>query len=821
MSDNLAPTTFVLPQKTNRSCTESTKKMPDPAIALDERRQAALSEIQLFRSTLQSLEARLPQIEFFIANAATNSDSTGLDDQDGDGQEGSVVAGSDNVSERAKLVQDRMNQIVRSFGNPITSVNVPTNVLASSATPYGSGISPALDQRARKRFKHDHDSTDSQDEGSEAVEASALGRPRNAEDQQTTSATATSTSVPQIAPGAIPTPSILAKPDAEPSPIVAYPDAASFMTAAPTFDEEEVILNRGRAFSWHHSVIHMPTWSQQVHDFWELGEARFERASAAWLSLYFAVLAISTKLLDEEEQLALGWSEAQTSATACKFFDCSVSCLYRQNFLANYDFFTLQAIALLVIGGRDTGSAALIANLLASGLSVAQDLNLHRQCSDAEWDSKMKDQPEDVRSRALIDRETRKRTLYAMCYSDWFAAPFRSSWILGRARIKTPLPLNCTDGDLAQGKVVNRPMSEYTNVSWLLMYINLATCMQVAFEHSSGSRQGEVDYEAFLQIDNQLEAILADLPPWLKKDGDASGAPQDFVQMMRSTFFITAQHKILSIHRPFLAKKNKSAHSFSRRRVVMAARAILQEAPKVRRNRIWTVLYHLSVALFSVTLELFEQVKQPMAEADTMRQEIDVAVSVLEELKHSSSIADRGLRLVMPLLQEERKMSAEAAKRRARKPRKSNPIPTENGAESSSAVTLNSQPVTAITTPTSDTQGRAESIGSATGQALPSPEIPSWYLGDDNWLDDQLTGTQATTPASFDPLSASTMYPMSMPPHVAGYTGVVMPYGLVPLPTMHHPHHHPAQMTMAPPYGVLYPPGYNGSPWESWTNHSA
>lgn len=146
----------------------------------------------------------------------------------------------------------------------------------------------------------------------------------------------------------------------------------------------------------------------------------------------------------------------------------------------------------------------------------------------------MKDQPQDIRSKALIDRETRKRVLWAMAHSDWFAAPFRHSWILGRSRITTPLPLNCTDEDLASGNMVNRPMTEYTSVSWLLMYVKLATCMQVAFEHSVGGKKGNNDYDAFLQIDNQLEAILADVPPWLKEGNDASGAPPDQVEVGRS-----------------------------------------------------------------------------------------------------------------------------------------------------------------------------------------------------------------------------------------------------------------------------------------------
>lgn len=41
--------------------------------------------------------------------------------------------------------------------------------------------------------------------------------------------------------------------------------------------------------------------------------------------------------------------------------------------------------------------------------------------------------------------------------------------------------------------------------------------MQVAF--------AEIDYEAFLKVDTQLEAILADLPPWLREGADATGMP--------------------------------------------------------------------------------------------------------------------------------------------------------------------------------------------------------------------------------------------------------------------------------------------------------
>lgn len=58
--------------------------------------------------------------------------------------------------------------------------------------------------------------------------------------------------------------------------------------------------------------------------------------------------------------------------------------------------------------------------------------------------------------------------------------------------------------------------------------------MQVAFEHST-SKKAEADYDAFLKIDTQLEAILADLPPWLRENGDTSGMPSGCVEVRCAT----------------------------------------------------------------------------------------------------------------------------------------------------------------------------------------------------------------------------------------------------------------------------------------------
>lgn len=93
-----------------------------------------------------------------------------------------------------------------------------------------------------------------------------------------------------------------------------------------------------------------------------------------------------------------------------------------------------------------------------------------------------------------------------------------------------------------------------------------------------------------------------------------------------------------------------------------SARAILREAPLVRSHeiRIWTAIYHLSVALFSLVLALYENLKNPTGDEDAIREEIRAALPTLEALKDVSAIAERGLGLVLPLLADEQKMRIEA-----------------------------------------------------------------------------------------------------------------------------------------------------------------
>ncbi|POY73032.1 hypothetical protein BMF94_3870 [Rhodotorula taiwanensis] len=750
----------------------------DAAHDLNQRQASALDELRLFRTTLDSLKARLPALEYFVANSS-------LKEEDEDAE---------------------LDRIVRSFGDPVTTIAADEGSVAGDQqtasepsskrprTSLGGGgnqnVLHALANKGKGKQKQEADEGEAGVEASVNLEFYALGRPRVwAEPHLSTSAvTEDADMIGGAAAGPSSSPShrnavLPSVPEGQPeSPVSLFPNGEALRYAAPTRVQEEIILQQGvDVYGFHHAVVYGSDFHAQVSAFQDLGEDRFDRASLAWLSAYFALLAVSAKLVTPAQQDQIGLTEGEMSACASRWFLCSISCLYRHNFLQNHDLACLQAIAILVLSGRDAGSATLIASLLHAGLSIAQDLGLHRLVSDDQWDQALRDKPRRIRAKSLIDREIRKRVMFSLAHSDWFAIPYRTYSTLTRAQITTPLPLNATDGDLARGELVNRPRNTYTPAAWLLQYIEIGASMASAFESSRTDKATAAQaYQRFLQADKELESLLQNLPLWLQQGAPSDGMPP-CVQAMRTTFIISLEHKILSIHRPFLARPSRATtYALSRKRVIEAARAILREAPQARDIRLWTAIYHISVASFSLTLELYEQLKSPSADNQAIRNEIQQALPTLEGLKAASAIAERGLGLVTPLLADEKRMREEGGSFRQKDRRKTKPAPTRT---KSGAITQAAPPGVSP----------GQSTTATTQAPLASPAAS---------LDLLVNNEAAASAASVSPSMEPPFYPFAhagsydsfaagnLPPHLFGSTGgAYPPHPLQIPPWMFHEHY--------------------------------
>ncbi|KAM0749706.1 hypothetical protein T439DRAFT_326582 [Meredithblackwellia eburnea MCA 4105] len=746
------------------ACVAPTKRKRglDPLRALDSARQAALSEVEILRNTLDSLRARLPNLEQFISSTSFVNGATGTgngpgslpkEENDDDDESGypdldeSPGVGSDIPTRGGK------DTVKRSREEESRRESLKKTKLKRSSDDSSEQGGPLVDMDVDDPIRRSKREGTDPDEGA-AVEAAVdlefmtLGRSRTfptSNDRSVGGSSLTSDD---------PHPSILATCPPPPSPVAEYPNGMALALAAPSDDQADLIMRQAiDYFGWHHRTVHAPTFYAQVASFRAVAGRDFDRASVAWLSLYFAVLSVGTKLLGKKEMDRLNWTEEQTAIMGSRWFDCCISCLYRYNFLENHDLYCLQAISILTLSGRDAGSPSLIANLLSSGLSISQDLGLHRMPSDATFVSTvLSTLPPSRRPRALIEREMQKRVVYSFALTDWFSIPFRSSWVLGKVHITTPLPLNASDEDLSRGEVINRPDSEFTVVSWLLKYIDIGQQMQEAFEQSSTT--SEAAYEAFRKVDASIAAIIETPPVWLSDKSSISD--KTYFDYMRSTFLISVHHKLMSINRPFLYKPHRgSILEYSRRRVMSSARAILREAAEAPEGRIWTFFYHISAATFIVMLELFSRsrVEGAGAEADAMRKEIRNALPSLERVRIASTIAFKGLALVQPLLAQEQKQKEELARAAEQKRRRTasnstlpdmSQLPATYGPPSTGGY-LQSDPSTIGSTsigfspfgPLSN-----PSTGSSSPQLAPPAPTPFDYLGNGTFSTGLMNGAQ-------------------------------------------------------------------------------
>lgn len=103
--------------------------------------------------------------------------------------------------------------------------------------------------------------------------------------------------------------------------------------------------------------------------------------------------------------------------------------LHLGQFLSRNCIYTVQAIAILAVCGRNVCESDLLSSLIAIGIKTAQSLGLHRlgKVSD-QLSSGLRDKEGDKEGQRLIEVEIGKRVWWSLTQEDWFGIPFRGVW---------------------------------------------------------------------------------------------------------------------------------------------------------------------------------------------------------------------------------------------------------------------------------------------------------------------------------------------------------------------------------------------------------
>ncbi|GAA6023361.1 hypothetical protein JCM10207_005758 [Rhodosporidiobolus poonsookiae] len=429
-----------------------------------------------------------------------------------------------------------------------------------------------------------------------------------------------------------------------PLPTTMYPSLASIAAVAPARPRAEIIISFSlSSLGWLFSVVHAPTFMEEFIAFWARGNEGVVSTSPAWLALYFALLTCGAAMLTAEQRMLLGLSPEDCLTFARTWAPCTSALLYHSDFLERHTLHSLQAICVLIHGGQDIWSTTVITSLRCTGLSIAMEKNLHRLVSNEDWERSSAALSPETRVKALIHRETCKKVF----------------WTLPPSRISTPLPLNLHDRDLTSGLSTSHPDSTYTSISWQRAQIHLSHYVQRVFH--AVDEPAEVAHGVLLAVDDEFMHWFASVEPWWTgRDGGMSRDMPLTYKWLQSAFTVSAQFKMLDLHRRYI-NKPEPRYDASRARIVDLARSILREAPKIGECecRLASVLYHLSSASFLALRDLFNH-PSPSAPShsassstDPRRAEVRAALAVLDAAKGTSSIAARAGGFVERLLEME------------------------------------------------------------------------------------------------------------------------------------------------------------------------
>ncbi|GAA5980410.1 hypothetical protein JCM10908_001645 [Rhodotorula pacifica] len=438
-----------------------------------------------------------------------------------------------------------------------------------------------------------------------------------------------------------------------PNPLAVYPSATALARILPPLSDCERIVSHTLDWTgWLHGSVHAPTFRAEVQEFWAAPvETRLEKANPAWLALFFAQLCCGLRHSTREQLEHLGpngLSDEDVQVLSKAHFDAALACLYRSHFLDNRQLHAVQAVAVLVIGCQDGAFSNVFPSLLSLGIAMAQDLGFHRLPSDEAWAKSVADQSLEQRVQSLIAFETKKRVFWALTSEDWFSIHHRRMSTVQPTQVTTPLPSNAHDEDFLAGTIINRPPSEYTVTSKLLIWIQLARILQQAFQHLDDHPQPS--YTFILELDKRMRTMLARMPSWLTSPEAPTANLPPNAAWVRNAFIISSNHKVLVLHRAFFLR-----YETSRRRAIEASRRILREAAHCGDTRMWTVPYHISAAASVICLDLFQRTSSPQTLRDE-RAEVEIGLATLRRMASFSGIASRGTALIQNLLEEEAKL---------------------------------------------------------------------------------------------------------------------------------------------------------------------
>ncbi|KAL4954374.1 hypothetical protein BDW69DRAFT_183593 [Aspergillus filifer] len=376
---------------------------------------------------------------------------------------------------------------------------------------------------------------------------------------------------------------------------------------------------------WYHNSFDADRLQQEVDSFFRVtnGQIGHHSIDYQWLALLFAVLCGA--LACAPRQLGQTWylTGSEQTSLAQRWLKAVSKCLHRGDYMTCHSGYSLQAVATLTMSAHLLGFSNNLSVLIASAARIGQCMGLHQAVTPTgAWRQ--------------------------LCIQDWFSIPFFESYIVnrpGRADL---------DADETKHDIPNR--AAYSH-----FFYKVAAVLSSSHDAMQNASTLYTRYEQVLEHDRWLRTLATGHLPLFLQNGPIDPAWPVYVPWARRCLAISLSHKVIMIHRKFLAPSFRNPLFVrTRRTCVAAARTIIKEQKEARKDGgpvLWIQQAFGVTASIILCLDVFHRPRND-GEATYHRQLINDGLEMLAD-GPSNMIAARGVHLLKALLAREPQPSSE------------------------------------------------------------------------------------------------------------------------------------------------------------------
>ncbi|KAL4966126.1 uncharacterized protein BDV14DRAFT_208371 [Aspergillus stella-maris] len=385
----------------------------------------------------------------------------------------------------------------------------------------------------------------------------------------------------------------------------------AFLRRLVTFHCEQVL--------WYHNSFDADRFQQKVESFFQVADGQVGHPSVdyQWLALLFAILCGA--LACTPRQLAQTWdlTSSEQTSLAQRWFKAVSLCLHRGDYMTCHSGYPIQAVGTLTMSAHLLGFSNSLSVLIASVARIGQCMGLHQT-------------------------STPSGAWRQLCIQDWFSIPFFESYIINRPS-RADLDADEPKHDLP------------TEGAYSHFFYKVAAVLSSSHDAMQHASTLYTRYEQVLEHDRWLRSLATEHLPLFLQNGPIDPAWPAYVPWARRCLAISLSHKVIMIHRKFLAPSfTNPLFTRTRRTCVAAARTIIKEQKEARNDGgpvLWIQQAFGVTASIILCLDLFHRARND-TEAAHHRQLINDGLKMLAD-GPQNMIATRGVHLLEALLARE------------------------------------------------------------------------------------------------------------------------------------------------------------------------